>query len=149
MDVIAGFQKPASAQPAPNGLRSCRGFPSCKGAGKGGESDGQAFLSLFIFPVCGRHRVIPSPLSFLDSDETEQMATAPSGQWSQRISCRSELGLLSLERCNTGRPQQILTRVKQSGDRCWCHGTGFLVPATWGTGWEVPARPSVRAHGAG
>lgn len=69
--------------------------PAAKGQERGGESDGQAFLSFFIFPVCGRHRVIPSPLSFLDSDETERMATAPSGQWSQRISCPLELEPLS------------------------------------------------------
>lgn len=106
MDVIAGFQKPASAQPAPNGLRSCRGFPSCKGAGKGGESDGQAFLSFFIFPECRRHRVIPSPLSFLDSDETERMATAPSGQWSQRISRPLELEPLSPSAAAQGVPSK-------------------------------------------
>lgn len=38
--------------------------PAAEGAGKGGKkSDGQAFLSLFIFPVCVRCRVIPLPAS--------------------------------------------------------------------------------------
>jgi len=41
-------------------------FPQLqKGQERGGESDGQAFLSLFIFPVCVRHRVIPLPASLV------------------------------------------------------------------------------------
>lgn len=64
MDVIARFQNTASAQPAPNRSGAGAVSPAAEGAGKGGKKPRwAAFLSLFIFPVCVKHRVIPLPAS--------------------------------------------------------------------------------------